>query len=223
MPPRPFPFALRVGTDIVSISRILEAITRSRTRRSVPGTQLYRFLDRLFTHREQQIFHRQNPDFTVDDVARLPAVSEHLAGRWAAKEAAIKAAKPRKLTLLDIEILQQRPTGEMYALIRDKTFVHPSGMRRLRLTGQTRANGSVPTLAATAENAAEFAFGEPKGLVKDENDPPGQMAAISISHDKDYATAVCIAPFETIPGDVGGEAAARMYDGAEDAAAYWKH
>lgn len=41
------------------------------------------------------------------------------------------------------------------------------------------------------------------------DDPPGQIAQISISHDGEYATAVCLAAEEPSTGDVGGEAAAR--------------
>lgn len=201
MPPRPFPFPLRVGTDITSITRIRDAITRARRRQ--PGSQFHAFLDRLFTHREQEIFRHNFPDFTPADVNRLPKVTEHLAGRWAAKEAAIKASKPRKLTLLDIEVLQQADTREMYALIRDKTFVHASGIRRLDLTGNA---------AGPATGSAPAAPRRPDAI---ENDPPGQMAPISISHDGDYATAVCIAPLSPVPGDVGGETEARMYDGAQ--------
>jgi holo-[acyl-carrier protein] synthase len=43
-----------------------------------------------------------------------------------------------------------------------------------------------------------------------EDDRPGQVARISISHDGEYATAVCMASESPLPGDVGGEAAARM-------------
>ena len=42
-------------------------------------------------------------------------------------------------------------------------------------------------------------------------DPSGQIAQISISHDGEYATAVCLAAQEPMDGDVGGEAAARNY------------
>jgi len=42
-----------------------------------------------------------------------------------------------------------------------------------------------------------------------DDDLPGQIAKVSISHDGDYATAVCLAAEEPMPGDVGGEAAAR--------------
>lgn len=43
------------------------------------------------------------------------------------------------------------------------------------------------------------------------DDPSGQVAKLSISHDADYATAVCMAAEDSIPGDVGGEATARLY------------
>lgn len=38
----------------------------------------------------------------------------------------------------------------------------------------------------------------------------GQIAKISISHENNVATAICIAHEEPLEGDVGGEAAARM-------------
>lgn len=217
MPPRPFPFALRVGTDIVSIDRIRNAITS--TRRPDHGkTALGTFLQRLFTLREQKIFHLNFPNLTLAnaDEQRLRTVSAHLAGRWAAKEAAIKAVKPRKCTLLDIEVLYSTQTHEMYALIRDKTWVRPKGARTLKLTQEGDkevAGAAVAETEIAAQDAAASAF--TKQTRKEEHDPAGQVAALSISHEKEYATAVCIAPFGPLPGDVGGEAAARMYDVAE--------
>lgn len=41
------------------------------------------------------------------------------------------------------------------------------------------------------------------------NELPGQIGKISISHDGDYAVAVCMVAEEPAVGDVGGEAAAR--------------
>lgn len=214
MPPRPFPFPLRVGTDIVRVNRIREAITRNRK----TGSQLHPFLNKLLTRREQQVFFRMFPDFHVTDTTRLPRVSEHLAGRFAAKEAAIKAAKPRKLVYLDIEVLRQGETGEMYGLIRDNTFVHERhGIKRLNLK-ETAASGS-----STAETATEYPFASRKEIPEEsDHDPAGQMVALSISHEGEYATATCIAPLGEVPGDVGGEAAARMYDATQDDNAFWK-
>ena len=45
--------------------------------------------------------------------------------------------------------------------------------------------------------------------MKDFDELDGQIVRLSISHDGDYAYAVCMAPTMPEPGDVGGEAAAR--------------
>ena len=68
-------------------------------------------------------------------------------------------------------------------------------------------------LTHTIEKAGD----EPKAILWDElarlaklqGPPSGQIAKISISHDGDYATAVCLAAEEPMQGDVGGEAGAR--------------
>jgi holo-[acyl-carrier protein] synthase len=198
MPPRPFPFPLRVGTDIVGVHRVRAAMAREAVVKGEARKMLQPFLHKMLTARELKKFNSRYPDVAnAEDQDRdqdAMAAAKHLAGRWAAKEAAIKASKPRKLTLLDVEILAQ-PTGEIYALIRDHTFVHkrsliPEG------DGVATAQGDA---AADKEN---------------QDDPAGQVAVISISHENEYATAVCIAPFGPMPGDVGGEAEARMYDQA---------
>jgi holo-[acyl-carrier protein] synthase len=170
-----------------------EAVVKGETRK-----MLQPFLHKMLTARELKKFNSRYPDVAnAEDQDRdqdAMAAAKHLAGRWAAKEAAIKASKPRKLTLLDVEILAQ-PTGEIYALIRDHTFVHKRSFN-LEGDGVATAQGDV---TADKEN---------------QDDPAGQVAVISISHENEYATAVCIAPFGPMPGDVGGEAEARMYDQA---------
>lgn len=108
---------------------------------------------------------------------------------------------------MDVEILQQPDTKELYALIRDKPFVHQAlpGTKRLDLTNrleqQKASETSSPNEPAVSHEAEQG----------NQSDPPGQIAIISISHDKDYATAVCIATEEPVSGDVGGEATARLY------------
>ena len=42
-----------------------------------------------------------------------------------------------------------------------------------------------------------------------EDERSGQIVKVSISHDGEYATAVCLAAEEPVQADVGGEAAAR--------------
>lgn len=80
MPPRPFPFALRIGTDIVSQARLRDLITRPKAGHGT-GTQLDAFLRRVFTEREQFVFWKRFAGFHVSNTQRLPLVVSHLAGR----------------------------------------------------------------------------------------------------------------------------------------------
>lgn len=152
--------------------------------------------------------------FKVDDGAFAESF------RWAAKEAAIKAVRHRKLTLMDIEILRYRGpggVGGIFGLIRDK----PGSPRP---NEENREQISASPIRYTGQRNHVKAFLEAERTPKDpsadgaaEPDPmslygelEGQIVKISISHDGDYATAVCLAPEEPMIGDVGGEAAARM-------------
>ena len=75
-----------IGTDIIEISRLEKAIQRYGAR----------FLDRLFTPKEQLYCYRYRDS------------SRHFAGRFAAKEAAVKALGTginKNISWLDIEIL----------------------------------------------------------------------------------------------------------------------
>lgn len=53
------------------------------------------------------------------------------------------------------------------------------------------------------------ALGAPGSTEADLDELSGQVARVSISHDGDYATAVCMAAEDPMESDVGGEAAAR--------------
>ncbi|EAW13390.1 holo-ACP synthase [Aspergillus clavatus NRRL 1] len=83
MKPRPFPFLLNIGTDIVHLPRITRLLNR-------PGNYLHRFTRRILSEPEQQDFRARfataAPAHISTDMARW------LAGRFAAKEAARKAA-----------------------------------------------------------------------------------------------------------------------------------
>ncbi|PKX93318.1 mitochondrial phosphopantetheinyl transferase B [Aspergillus novofumigatus IBT 16806] len=87
----PFPYSLNIGTDIVHLPRILRLINRP--------DYLHRFTRRILHEQEQQDFRtrfslppplsgaeKPNPEAITPDMARW------LAGRFAAKEAARKAA-----------------------------------------------------------------------------------------------------------------------------------
>ncbi|KAL4787591.1 4'-phosphopantetheinyl transferase superfamily [Aspergillus varians] len=102
-PPLPFPLALNIGTDIVHLPRITRLITR-------PGGYLTRFTRRILSEQEQQDFRSRFPrpprlDSDQNRDTRLrkkdpgtavgitPDMARWLAGRFAAKEAARKAAR----------------------------------------------------------------------------------------------------------------------------------
>jgi hypothetical protein len=120
---------------------------------------------------------------------------------------------------MDVEIVRQ--DASPYALIRDVTCKHSP----LFLDYAKATQGEQPpdTEQDLSEYNRRFEGLEPwlqtdtvllssrleqlESLV--EEDPPGQMARLSISHDGEYATAVCLAVESPDPRDVGGEAAAR--------------
>ncbi|VUC21800.1 unnamed protein product, partial [Clonostachys rosea] len=162
-PLRAFPLPINVGTDICQISRIY---------RILEGPRAARFVDRILGPHERSSAasrllslkgsrlagsvategNRNSPPSPSDPRDdELWKTAAFIAGRFAAKEAAIKAHSHRRLTFHDI-IIERRGRDE----------------ERL---------GSGPPVARIR--------GEP-------GDDHDSSAMISISHDGDYATAVCI-------------------------------
>ncbi|KAJ9492830.1 hypothetical protein VN97_g449 [Penicillium thymicola] len=91
MKPLPFPFPLNIGTDIVHIPRITRLLTRPN--------YLPRFTRRILCDQEQHDFHARFSEVLKARTAYhqypppVPAdITRWLAGRFAAKEAARKAA-----------------------------------------------------------------------------------------------------------------------------------
>jgi len=79
MPPRPFPYPLRIGNDICNVARIRALVARDSSSSTSP---LSRFLRRILTPPERAYFwHRFGPD---DDVAahQLNSIAQFLAGRY---------------------------------------------------------------------------------------------------------------------------------------------
>ncbi|RAH72000.1 uncharacterized protein BO66DRAFT_447750 [Aspergillus aculeatinus CBS 121060] len=110
-PPTPFPLALNIGTDIVHLPRIARLLTRQN------GTYLARFTRRILHPREHADFRARfqlspslvplhvhnpqpqakpqphpHPSSSLPPVTITPDMTRWLAGRFAAKEAARKAA-----------------------------------------------------------------------------------------------------------------------------------
>ncbi|KAH7328049.1 hypothetical protein B0I35DRAFT_7248 [Stachybotrys elegans] len=162
-PLRPFPLPIHVGTDICQISRIHAILS---------GHQRLRFIDRILTSDEpsrrdsrlQATLHlnhsapartskatRDNNGGVEDSEALLWKAATFMAGRFAAKEAVIKAHPHLHLTFHDISI------------------------ERLEQEGSRLGSGPpVARIKITADADHD------------------QSALLSISHDGDYATAVCI-------------------------------
>lgn len=96
-------------------------------------------------------------------------------------------------------------TGPIYALLLDRPASPFEKGHYSDLDGSTATEQrNVGVSSAQGMEGSEYT---PGFLQTDDLD--GQIAKISISHDGDYATAVCLAADEPRPGDVGGEAAAR--------------
>ena len=186
MPPlRSFPFpSLSIGTDIAHIPRIAKLVASQRT--------LPRFLRKLFTSREERAFHLRFPLGGVESDSassceggerqrREDAAARYLAGRWAAKEAVVKACSWRRLMFDEIQIRKDEGSRRVYGVILDR----PEVRRAMRGEGWGREDETIMNEALTGEEGEE------------DEDIPGQIVKISISHDGEYATAVCLAAEET--------------------------
>ncbi|KXT15050.1 hypothetical protein AC579_1492 [Pseudocercospora musae] len=195
MPPRPFPSQLRIGTDICQVSRIAKLISKKRHPDAKPGSSLHLFLNHLFTRRERASFEsrysKEDKGYGTGHVSA--GVLHHLAGRWAAKEAVVKAVQPRPVTFGDIEVLRKPESRSLIAVILDK---------------------QAPSRSADASSEGKLfwtSFGLEKVYTHQElaqqnfalwHSAEGQEVQISISHEEDYATAVCLAPEMPTQGDV---------------------
>jgi holo-[acyl-carrier protein] synthase len=91
MRPIPFPYSLNIGTDVVHLPRILRLVNRP--------DYLHRFTRRILHEQEQQDFRTRffplPPSSGAEKAginAITPDMARWLAGRFAAKEAARKAA-----------------------------------------------------------------------------------------------------------------------------------
>ena len=81
MPPRPFPFALGIGTDICCISRIHALVTKK------PGTQsLLPFVKKVLTIKEQDDFFHKFAHEETDMSKDVSRISRYLAGRLVADD-----------------------------------------------------------------------------------------------------------------------------------------
>ncbi|KAK8052055.1 hypothetical protein PG993_003440 [Apiospora rasikravindrae] len=182
---------LGLGNDICHIPRIYRILTSCHAQR---------FIARVLTAEERSEPRPQallrcissRPSSGVDQPDapwatgasdnRIPNVwkaAVFMAGRFAAKEAAIKAHSSRRLTFEDIRIVRARPAARPLKRVDDEKDQEETGHD-------------------DGQNDAALSSGPPVALIK--GYPPGQpdtTAMLSISHDGDYAAAVCLSVQET--------------------------
>ena len=124
-----------IGTDIIEIKRIAASITRYEQR----------FLDKIFTSREQEYCHRHQQS------------AQHFAGRFAAKEAIVKAIGTgfrRGVSWLDIEIINDSD-GKPEVILSEKLreMVSPSNNNvSIQLTMSHCREYAVAFAVATSNN-----------------------------------------------------------------------
>ncbi|THY26939.1 hypothetical protein D6D01_04301 [Aureobasidium pullulans] len=163
MPPRPFPLALNIGTDVCHTARFKKYFIQHPTYRH---SGLFRLFDKFLLPSEQKAFWKRFPlgkevegsdgevyagkleekeevgerqieglvrevaqskeqnvttkEYAVWDTESRKACVDYIGGRWAAKEAIIKAYAPkRRLLLRDIEIRRNSTTREPYGIVLD--------------------------------------------------------------------------------------------------------
>ncbi|KAH0536129.1 hypothetical protein FGG08_006972 [Glutinoglossum americanum] len=176
MPSRPFPYPISVGIDICKIHRIYDLISKDNGKWHRP------FLRKIFNPRElkalQQTLKEKQLPPTNGQTHNTRGLAEFLAGRWAAKEAAIKAIRSRRVRFHEITIGSK--DGRPHMLIdtppRPQTTKNtPGNKAALRQLG----GGTGNEVEGEAEEAHE--------------------ARLSISHDGAYATAIVIAIDEPPP------------------------
>lgn len=154
----------------------------------------------------------------ADDRSALGGLARHLAGRWAAKEAAIKAHRHRQLYMRDISIVRPVIPSNLFpgastaaarkliALIEppsDRIEITPRvatrrGLRGFGLQNHWLCKGPLMTRDELRKDVQDMEESEVdkgihyyrKALIKASD---RQVAEVNISHDGDYAVAMCLA------------------------------
>ncbi|KAI1401554.1 hypothetical protein F4819DRAFT_324358 [Hypoxylon fuscum] len=191
--PRVFPIGIGIGTDICRVSRIYKNLTSPMATKFVqriltpeeldtPGVS--RILKKVFT---PEGFMPRSPDLlsNTENAARNPKqrdprlwkAAEFMAGRFAAKEATVKAYSLRRLSFHDIVV----------------TYEHD-------LPAEPPENGDVsgssPNAAGDDAPPNEYQSSPPVAIIKGEGGHENVYARLSISHDGDYAIAMCLATLD---------------------------
>jgi holo-[acyl-carrier protein] synthase len=196
MPLRPFPYALRVGTDICNVARVRQMLARKGDNL----TYLGKFTRRILTVPERVYFwQRFGP--SRDIPTKLDAVSEFLAGRFvaiqcgsailshvrrfAAKEAIRKACDHFEETARGYQSIVILP-------ITPSTLLEHHSSRPQGLILDTPYGPTPVAHRNLYDPSVSSVISEEMSITADDLD--GQLCEISISHDGDFATAVALVP-----------------------------
>ncbi|MCJ1252026.1 hypothetical protein MMC30_009264 [Trapelia coarctata] len=216
MPPKPLPSQLRIGIDICHISRVgraLEGLSKAG--------RLEKWAGKIFNRHEWPGFcvkHEQWKKETTGEYG-IDIFSQWLAGRWAAKEAAIKAHSNRRLLRHDVSILPPslgdlevsgKMTKPLILIDPPRRIVkmdietaiarglQEAALYRKMSIGDTLSRydevppgedtSTIPPLSCRESGSRHIIHR--RLLVKEEDK---QLADLSISHDGEYAIAVCMA------------------------------
>ncbi|KAI0011619.1 hypothetical protein F4779DRAFT_572603 [Xylariaceae sp. FL0662B] len=185
-----------IGTDICKIARIHKNLTSG---------QGVRFVQRILTPEELQqertakilkcVYPSQSRNKSrAAELSRdreFHRAATFMAGRFAAKEAVVKAYPLRKLFFHDILVMRQADLLDSSSLSLLSSSTRESLMHMLNpsAVGQTEREPTEEEIELSSQPSG----GPPVAIVKGDAVYKDTYAPISISHDGDYAIAVCLA------------------------------
>ncbi|KAK1522023.1 uncharacterized protein CCOS01_09735 [Colletotrichum costaricense] len=197
LPPKRFPFSLQLGTDLCQISRIYRILASDKESR---------FLRRILTKHERlaipAALKSADASATPSEISKdddfqalkkrnplLWKKASFLAGRFAAKEATFKAHPTRNLTWHDITIARKQS-----AQLEDIEERKKAKGQEEKPKKQDEEPKELEATEAGPTASTPNGSGPPVAIVRGIHEGiPGQEVLLSISHDGDYATAVCLA------------------------------
>ncbi|OTA57726.1 hypothetical protein K449DRAFT_437189 [Hypoxylon sp. EC38] len=182
-----------IGTDICRISRIYKNITsdtgvkfihRILTPKEYKTSQATEILRCVYMQQKHRAPVRPFDDCNDSNDTALMKAAQFIAGRFAAKEATMKAYPLRRLFFRDIVItyerhLTQEPSGE-------NSSPGP----------HERQDSISPGLSSDNSIHPAFQSSPPVAIIKGDDTHEDVYARVSISHDGDYALAMCMVSLE---------------------------
>ncbi|KAI1499310.1 hypothetical protein F5X99DRAFT_390525 [Biscogniauxia marginata] len=194
MPPPQGLMPFRIGNDICHVPRIVRVL-----KQQVKGPQ---FIQHILSPEELENPRTKSLLKCVLDPSPKPPKAEKygisnaarfMAGRFAAKEAVTKAHPHRGLTWHGI-IIRRLGVARAPRSTSDPLEDSVAGDGDDAVSGQTTKKGAGEAQDATSsEGQQEVDFsGPPLAFIKGDGDYEDTHVPVSISHDGDYASAVCI-------------------------------